>query len=495
MRSSGWLVLVLLLVPAVASAAVSYVAVPLGNLRGTSVYGTGINTFGQISGFADTDASGAPHRHAFLYDGAVIVDLHTKPGGTQSFGYGINDLGQVAGSSNAGGVPQLRAVLLVPSLVTDLTPLIGGTISNAYAINNRGDFAGATNRTGVLRAYLRTADGVITDIGTLGGASSQATGINASGAVTGSAHVASEDDHAFVYDGTMRDLGTLGGRVSLGNAINAAGHVVGQSTVADETFHAFAHDGTQMIDLGALAGSGSNALGINAGDTIVGQSGASRAFVIKDGKFFDLNAVTSGLGGAVLTTATAVNDAGQIVAMSCTALLVCPQAFRLDPTGAVKTAAVEYHHVGFDHYFMTTIPEEIDNLDSGRTAGWTRTGASINVWVGDQVGTSPVCRFFSTAFDPKSSHFYTPFTDECVLREHDNHWQFEGRVFNVALPDQATGSCPANTQAVYRLYNNGMGAAPNHRYTTSLATRATMIAQGWIPEGFGPDAVGMCAPV
>jgi hypothetical protein len=48
---------------------------------------------------------------------------------------------------------------------------------------------------------------------------------------------------------------------------------------------------------------------------------------------------------------------------------------------------------------------------------------------------------------------------------------------------------------IYRLYNNGPGGAPNHRYTTSDAIRAQMIAQGWIPEGYGPLGVIMCSPV
>ena len=500
MRSIRWLALVLMSIPAAASAAVAYVAVPLGNLGGVSVYGTSINASGKIVGFADTDASGAIHRHAFFHDGTTIVNLGTLPGGTQSFGQSINDLGVMAGFSSTAGAPQLHAALFANGAWSDLAPFVGGGISNADGINNRGDVAGATNRTGVLRAYLRTADGTFTDLGTLGGTLSQAFAVNATGVVTGSAHVASQDDHAFRYQaGTMIDLGTLGGLVSIGHAINAIGHVVGQSSRADGAFRAFLHDGAQMLDLGTLGGTSGNAYGINAGDTIVGESsdaaGAGRAFVMKDGVLIDLTNVTTGLDGTVLTIATAINDSGQIVAMSCTALLVCPQAFRLDPTGAVKMAALEYHHEAFDHYFITAIPDEIAKLDSGQFQGWTRTGASFNVWVGDQVGTSPVCRFFSTAFDPKSSHFYTPFTDECVTVQHDFHWQFEARVFNVAVPDPVAGTCVAGTQPVYRLYNNGMGAAPNHRYTTSLATRATMIAAGWIPEGFGPDAVGMCAPV
>jgi hypothetical protein len=47
---------------------------------------------------------------------------------------------------------------------------------------------------------------------------------------------------------------------------------------------------------------------------------------------------------------------------------------------------------------------------------------------------------------------------------------------------------------VFRLYNNGQGGAPNHRYTTDAAVRAAMIAAGWAPEGYGPQGVALCSP-
>ena len=47
---------------------------------------------------------------------------------------------------------------------------------------------------------------------------------------------------------------------------------------------------------------------------------------------------------------------------------------------------------------------------------------------------------------------------------------------------------------VYRLYDDNRGGVPNHRYTTDLTVRAQMIAQGWMPEGVGPNAVEMCSP-
>ena len=72
-------------------------------------------------------------------------------------------------------------------------------------------------------------------------------------------------------------------------------------------------------------------------------------------------------------------------------------------------------------------------------------------------------------------------------------WLYEDVVFAVVLPDD-TGACPAGTLALYRLYNNGQGAAPNHRYTTNFVVRAAMIASGWIPEGNGELGVVGCVP-
>jgi len=155
--------------------------------------------------------------------------------------------------------------------------------------------------------------------------------------------------------------------------------------------------------------------------------------------------------------------------------------------------AIEYYHAQFDHYFVTANPDEVAKLDAGVFAGWTRTGQSFNVLPLDAQNAANMCRFFSVSFAPKSSHFYTPYADECAAVKLNPDWQFEAEVFAVFLPD-ANGGCPPGTLALYRLYNDGQGGAPNHRFTTNAAMRADMLARGWIAEGSGPLGVTACVP-
>ena len=183
---------------------------------------------------------------------------------------------------------------------------------------------------------------------------------------------------------------------------------------------------------------------------------------------------------------------------------IAPNAYSEDNAGVVESfevkaeagavvPAIEYRHAAFDHYFVTSIADEIAKLDNGTFVGWARTGESFNVYASAQPGTSDVCRFFSTAFGAKSSHFYTPDAAECAKVKQNPDWLFEAAVFAARTPD-GSGLCPAGFAHVYRLYNNGQGGAPNHRYTTNVSTRGQMITQGWIPEGYGAPGVVMCAP-
>lgn len=162
----------------------------------------------------------------------------------------------------------------------------------------------------------------------------------------------------------------------------------------------------------------------------------------------------------------------------------------VDPPG--QLTAVEYYHDVFDNYFVTSLADEVRALDQHRFQGWRRTDLHFAVHPLDQLaGSAPVCRFFSgQSFAPKSSHFFTPLTSECAAVLQEPQWLFEGLVFGLTLPD-GQGNCGPDTEPLYRLYNNGQGGAPNHRFLTDKGLRDRMAKFfGWVPEGFGIGVIG-----
>jgi len=99
-----------------------------------------------------------------------------------------------------------------------------------------------------------------------------------------------------------------------------------------------------------------------------------------------------------------------------------------------------------------------------------------------------VCRFFTVAFAPKSSHFYTADPVECDGVKANPAWQYEKIAYYIRVP---TGSgCPTGTIPVYRMYNSGQTGA---RITGSRPIRPSTPSSrpnlGWAPEG-----IRFCAP-
>ena len=167
----------------------------------------------------------------------------------------------------------------------------------------------------------------------------------------------------------------------------------------------------------------------------------------------------------------------------------------LAPSPPGQVVAEEFFNPTFGHYFLSSNPVEIANLKAATPPGWIPTGQKFNVFVSAGAGLFPVCRFFSgQSFAPRSSHFYTGNPAECAALRAGSVWTYEGVVFYAALPE-SNGGCPVGQTQVYRLFNNGAGGAPNHRFTTSQAIKVEMLdaVPPWLEEG--PAGVGWCSPL
>ena len=473
-----------------ASAAVPfYIATPLGTLGGQGSRGEAINRAGEVVGQAITSEA---RGHAFLHTGGSMIDLGTF-GGADSYAFGVNAHGQVAGHSQMADGSS-HAFLYTAGMI-DLGTL-GGVHSYAFDVNASGQVTGHSwLADGHGNAFMYSGGKMVAVDTPVG---SSAFGINDSGQITGYVIPLQPPYHQYAFlssVGKTINLGTLGGTESWGHRINAGGQVTGWSRVADGSPHAFLYSDGMMKDLGTLGGSRSNGYGINASGQVTGTAeiavGVYHAFLFADGAMHDLNAlVLAGLpAGTMLFEANDINDGGQIVANGCIGGFC--QAFRLDPVKS--NVAIEYWHEQYDHYFVTTSPQEIARLESGSIVGWKRTGESFHVLPQATAGAADVCRFWSGVTFAKISHFYRPFDWECAIVKGSLGWQFEGDVFAVHLADQS-GDCMAGTVPLYRLYNNGKGGAPNHRYTVRQSLRSETVAQGWMAEGAGMGVIG-CVPV
>jgi lysyl endopeptidase len=180
-----------------------------------------------------------------------------------------------------------------------------------------------------------------------------------------------------------------------------------------------------------------------------------------------------------------------------------------------KTLVVEYYYAGFDDYFITANPAEIQGLDNGAHPGWVRTGFTFLAYSDPSVtpaGAQPVCRFYLLP-QYGDSHFYSADPAECAATaaKFAGSWAEESdALFYIQVPD-VSGSCPANTRPVYRFLNRNNQI--HHRYTAEVDARNCMyygfnsvsdkdidctefVKDSWLEEGNGtpPDAPVMCAP-
>ena len=287
--------------------------------------------------------------HVFRWRNGKLIDLGALPGAnTSSTATEINAQGQIVGASSTGdidpltGLPESRAVLWTDGKILNLGSLGGGT-SAATGIDNRGLVVGFSANTvpdpfsmfglGTQTRTFVWENGVMRDIGTLGGPDAAPFAGPKHGRVIGYSYTNSNQNadngpfcapnvptqDPFLWEkGEMMDLGTFGGTCGFAKFINSWGQITGQSALAgNRVSHPFLWDRGVLRDLGTLGGDNGDVSWMNDAGQIVGEadlpgSQTHDAFLWERGKMTDLG----NLGQT--SFAFAINNRGQVVGHSLT---------------------------------------------------------------------------------------------------------------------------------------------------------------------------------
>ena len=199
-----------------------------------------INDRGQIVGIYDTWSGGfASFTTSFFYSNgtmSILVPTYNDA----SWATSLNNNAVVVGGHD-GGFYHPSMLVAWPAEKPDGTPYLPSIPGIAWAINDSDQVVGSLE-TG--HAFLYS-DGIMLDLGTLGGGGSGAWNINEHGQVVGLSYTASGEEHAFLYsDGVMSDLnamipGDSGWTLLEAADINENGQIVGKGIAPNGRQHAF----------------------------------------------------------------------------------------------------------------------------------------------------------------------------------------------------------------------------------------------------------------
>jgi probable HAF family extracellular repeat protein len=258
--------------------------IDLGTLdSGTESLGVWVNDAGQVIGLSTISTEPDPigfifQTHTFIWENGKKLDIGTLGGSDAGPGGGCSNPpeGMVWGLSTTSttpnpdtGFPTADPFLWDHGKMTDLGTL-GGTYGFAQCANHRRQVIGMSSFGANPAACLVEGpgchaffweNGIMTDLGTLGGNNSQAFWLNEAGVIAGSADLQTPGLHDAVRwkDGQILDLGTVDGDAcSHSRAINARGQIVGGSSDCHSFLHAFVwEEGGPMIDLNTVIPPGS----------------------------------------------------------------------------------------------------------------------------------------------------------------------------------------------------------------------------------------------
>jgi probable HAF family extracellular repeat protein len=237
------------------------VVTDLGTLPGaTSTVVTDINRRGQVVGYAGEETEPFSGQftsvHGFVYTNGSLQDLGTLPGGNYVFTTAINDDGAVVGAAYSAADSCSQAFVYRNGVMSPVGTC--ETTQVAFFINKRGNIVGITPRNSNGRQqgfFSKDGTSVVTmncldNLPCSGRSYTEPADLNDKGQVTGFARDSAGVNHPYLYqNGVMKDLGSLGGQGGWGFAINASGAVTGYSLPAAGADRAFLYKDGKMLDL------------------------------------------------------------------------------------------------------------------------------------------------------------------------------------------------------------------------------------------------------
>jgi len=292
----------------------------------TSLLANAIDSRGDIVGtYYVPNNSGEVNARAFFYDASKgsTRRIGGNDGSTIQMANGVNDSLAMALSTDARPGLHQHGFLWRDSGQTDigaLPPGPNGPQTGATAVNQRGWITGWSLGAKNFQRAILWDGSTLRDLGSADDNWSYGYAINIDGVVAGASSVPNDafHQHAAVFqNGAVKDLGTLGAYTATAFGINDRGRVVGSSLAgASSQLHAFVYDlpNGPMRDVSPKAFCWLNGVN-NSGDAVGACKPGDRnhAFIWTNDAFIDLNDAISDPAW-LLTTATAINDRGQIAA-------------------------------------------------------------------------------------------------------------------------------------------------------------------------------------
>ena len=320
--------------------------------------GVAISQSGNVTGFCqgqqELSLINNPMTHAFLYSKGVMTDLNAVQQSTP-MGTAVNDSGAVVGAYTSADLnsESVGAALFIydkGSIQPQPQGLLQGLLP--FALNNAGQYAGTNLQINVGnfnwfkgKALVGNLSGTApTTLSAPVGGGAAALGMNSMGVVAGATVALNTSIVMPVLwqDGTPQSLPLLSGyQEAAATAVNDSGVAAGiafnfnflESSDPNAAAHAVIFNNGSVTDLGVLPNNRTSmAIGINNSGWVVGFSSNAppditmhlaaviyppgsnyHAFVYADGKMYDLNNRLVDGSGWLLSYATQINNAGQIV--------------------------------------------------------------------------------------------------------------------------------------------------------------------------------------